>query len=162
MSTLVPLSARHASDLEALTGKDPDPPWKAMPGRSARQRVLAFVDRAQRLRARNAHETFAIFDGKRLVGIAVLARDPAASDRAELGYWISRPDRGQGYATAAARQLVSHGFSRMALAVVVALCPNANHASARVVEKLGFRFVGATLGAGLRRYEVTRDQWLER
>lgn len=168
--TLVLLGARHASGLTALADDDPDPPWMTIAGHSPRQRVLAFVERAQRLRARGAHAAFAVCDAERCVGIVVLARDQPAPDRAELGYWIGRAHRGQGYATAAARQLVSHGFGRMRLAVAFARCPSANPASARVVEKLGFRFAGLekpmpehsmSAGETIRRYEITRDKWLE-
>ena len=105
---LVKLSARHAFDLTALAADDWD--------------VLAFITRAQRLRARGARETFAVLDAKRLVGLAMLARDPSAREHAELGYWIGHRERGNGYATAAAQQLVTHAFGRMALALVFAHC----------------------------------------
>ena len=166
MLKLVPLSARHAPDLAALAGDGPDLPWTTSSQRSALQNVLAFVARVQRLRARDAHETFAICDADRLLGLAVLARDPSAPDHAELGYWIARPNRSRGYATAAVRQLLSHGFSRMNLALVSARCPSVNRASAHVVEKLGFRFIGiepsqdpTSPAEPVRRYELTGHEW---
>lgn len=171
MLKLVPLGARHAFDLAALAGDDPAPPWMTADQRSPAQKVLAFVARAQWLHARGARETFAVFGTERLLlGIVMLGRDPAASDRAEMGYWIGPPNRGHGYATAASRQLLTHGFGRMKLALVFARCPSANPASTRVVEKLGFRFVGLepalerpeSMGEPIRRYEMTRDEWLER
>jgi RimJ/RimL family protein N-acetyltransferase len=163
---LVPLGVRHAPHLLALAGNDATMPWTATPPASARQATMAFVARAQRLRAKGMRETFAVCDAERVVGIAVLTRDPSAPDRAELGYWIGRPHRGRGYATAAARQLASYGFTRMGLAVVVARCASANRTSARVVEKLGFRFAGleppqeSTSPADpVRRYELACHEW---
>jgi RimJ/RimL family protein N-acetyltransferase len=160
---LVPLGARHARDLVALAEGDAMTPWTATPPASVRQAVLAFVARAQRLRARGTHATFAACLGGRLVGIARLARDEAAPDRAELGYWIGPPDRGRGYATTTARQLVSHGFGRMGLALVFARCPVANRASARVLAKLGFRAVDLEPShdpaSPVRCYELTREEW---
>jgi RimJ/RimL family protein N-acetyltransferase len=170
MVKLVPLDARHAPNLTTFVGDGAHLPWTTPTRRSPLQNVLAFVVHAQRLRARGVRETFAVCDTERLLGIAVLARDPAAPDRAEMGYWIGPPDRGHGYATAAARQLVTRGFGRMKLALVFARCASANRASTRVVEKLGFRFVGLepalehpeSVGEPIRRYEMTRGEWLER
>ena len=163
---LVPVSARHAPRLAALAGDDGSAPWPVAPQRSPLENVLAFIAGAQRLRARGARATFSVFDADRLVGLALLARDPSVPDHAELGYWIAEPDRGRGYATAAARQLLSHAFGRMSLALVFARCPSANRASARVVEKLRFRFKtsepwqGPTSGVEpVRRYELTCHEW---
>lgn len=155
---IVPLGVGHVAELPAL-----DAHGELLPPLPSRQTALGFVWRAQRLRARGGHETFAICDAGRLIGVAMLALDPASPDRAELGYWIARAHRGQGYATAAARRVVSHAFDRLRLAVVSARCSTAR--SARVVEKLSFRFVGfepvASNPAGdvVRRYEMARNEW---
>ena len=147
---LVHLSGRHASDLELLSADDWD--------------VLGFVARAQRLRARGERETFAVFDAGHLVGVAMLGRDPSATQRAELGYWIGPRQRGLGYATAAAEQLLARAFTRMAVAGVFAHCSDTNHASARVLAKLGLRLVnGARDGTPgdetMKRYELTNSEW---
>ena len=164
---LVPVSAGHARRLAGLAGDEESPPWATAPQRSPLENVLAFIARAQRLRAREACDTFAVFDADRLVGLAVLARDPSVPDQAELGYWIAEPDRGRGHATAAARRLLSHAFGRLNLAVVFARCPSANRASARVLERLRFAASepspGLTSGADpVRRYELTHHEWLGR
>jgi RimJ/RimL family protein N-acetyltransferase len=131
--------------------------------------VLAFVARAQRLRARGARETFAVCETGRLVGIAVLARDLAVPDRAEIGYWIGPSYRGRGYATAAARQLIGHAFGRMKLALVLARCPSTNCASVRILDKLGLRLVGSEpwpcripAADPVGRYELTHPEWRNR
>ncbi len=149
MIKLVRLSGRHASDLAMLDADDWD--------------VLGFVARSQHLRARGERETFAVLAADRLVGVGMLGRDPSATEHAELGYWIGPRERGLGYATAAARQLVTHAFVRMSLAVVFAHCADANRASARVLVKLGFRLVGVTrdpnAGDTIKRYELSRREW---
>jgi RimJ/RimL family protein N-acetyltransferase len=166
MLELVPLSARHARDLMALAVDDPLTPWTTMPSQPLHRTVLAFIAGAQRLRARGARETSVVVDGGVLVGLTLLARDPAAPDHAELGYWIGRPHRSRGYATAAVRQLLSHGFGRMKLALVFARCPSVNRASTRVVEKAGFRLVGLEPSVNSRvpvppvcRYQLTATEW---
>ena len=150
MIKLVWLSGRHASELAALDADEWD--------------VAGFVTRAQRLRARGERETFAIFEAKRLVGVAMLGRDPSAPGHAELGYWIGPRERGLGHATSAVGRLLIRAFDRSDVILVFALCSKANRASARVLAKVGFRHVGASSGPPtgdqtIDRYELTRDQW---
>jgi RimJ/RimL family protein N-acetyltransferase len=147
---LIRLSGRHAADLAMLAADD----WDA----------LGFVARAQRLRARGERETFAVFDASHLVGVAMLGRDPSATEHAELGYWIGPRARGLGYATAAAEQVLTRAFGRMALTLVFAHRSDTNHASARVLAKLGFRLVGVAseptpADETMKRYELTGAEW---
>lgn len=73
-------------------------------------------------------------DGARLIGSVGLSRD---GDDIELGYWIGRPFWGQGYATEAARAVLSLakalGHQRLVASHFVD-----NPASGRVLRKLGF------------------------
>jgi len=62
--------------------------------------------------------------------------------QAMLGHCISRAAWGQGYATEAARLLVSHGFGSLGVHRVWARCDSENIASLRVLEKLGMRREG--------------------
>jgi RimJ/RimL family protein N-acetyltransferase len=151
VTKLVNLSGRHAADLATLADDD----WDA----------VGFVDRAQRLRARRERETFAVLEGDRLVGLAMLGHDRSAPGHAELGYWIATRERGRGYATAAAEQAVTRAFGRLGLSVLFAHCADHNRASARVLAKIGFRLVGpsrdpAPDDAALGRYELTRAEWV--
>ncbi len=165
---LVPVSMRHVRDIQSLAADEPLGRWMPRPAADPRDGslALAFVERAQRLRARGARETFAVCEDDRLLGIAALARDEGAPDRAELGYWIGRAYRGRGYATAAAGRLLTHGFERMRLGLVFARCISSNRASLRVIEKLGLRFVALEPSddpkAPMCRYELDREQWKTR
>ncbi len=58
----------------------------------------------------------------------------------EVGYHFARAAWGKGYATEAARACLHHGFERLGLARIVAVVDPANHASQRVLEKIGLRF----------------------
>lgn len=73
-------------------------------------------------------------EGARLIGSVGLSRD---GDDVQLGYWIGRPYWGQGYATEAARALLSLagalGHQRLVADHFVD-----NPASGRVLRKLGF------------------------
>ncbi len=69
--------------------------------------------------------------------------DHAKSEpRAVLGYWVGRPYWGEGVALEAARLLIEHGFRHLALPRVEAAAMPANRRSVRLLEKLGFAYIG--------------------
>jgi RimJ/RimL family protein N-acetyltransferase len=163
------VSGRHVREIQTLAADEAVARWTAIPHPYPRDGALAFVERAQRLRALDMRATFAICEAHRLLGVATLARQEAAPDHAELGYWIGRPYWGRGYATAACRRLLAHGFERMRLGLVVARCGSANRASLRVLDKLGLRFVGVappddptSAGEAVCRYELGLEEWRAR
>jgi RimJ/RimL family protein N-acetyltransferase len=63
-------------------------------------------------------------------------------DRTELGYWLAPAHWGKGFMTEAATAVVRFGFETIGLHKVTTRCFGENHASRRVIEKVGFRFVG--------------------
>lgn len=76
-----------------------------------------------------------------LIGSAGLGRRP--DGEIELGYWISRPHWGLGYATEAARAVVGIARDGLRLSKLQAGHFLDNPASGRVLEKIGFRPTGA-------------------
>jgi RimJ/RimL family protein N-acetyltransferase len=76
----------------------------------------------------------------------------------ELGYRYLRTAWGQGVATEAARAVLDYGFGTLGLEVIVAVTHPDNHASQRVLGKLGFRPEGRRFhyGAELAFYELAR------
>lgn len=70
-----------------------------------------------------------------------------ATDRsAEVGYWIGRPYWGRGFATEAARAVMRFGFERAGVLKFRCSHFTDNTSSRRVIEKLGFRELGAGQG----------------
>lgn len=67
---------------------------------------------------------------------------PAPSDPSEmeLGYRLRKSAWGKGYATEGAGALVRKGFAERSVTRVTATALAANHASLRVMEKVGLRF----------------------
>jgi RimJ/RimL family protein N-acetyltransferase len=78
-------------------------------------------------------------EGARVVGACGLGRRPSGA--VELGYWISRPHWGRGFATEAGRALIDIART-LRLPQLEAAHFADNPASARVLEKLGFRPTG--------------------
>jgi RimJ/RimL family protein N-acetyltransferase len=60
----------------------------------------------------------------------------------EIGYWIGKPYWGRGFATEAARALVTHAFGKLGLRRLTCGHFVDNPASARVIAKLGFARTG--------------------
>jgi RimJ/RimL family protein N-acetyltransferase len=63
----------------------------------------------------------------------------------EFGYWLGKPFWGQGYATEAARRLVTHAFEALDRASVHAGWFHDNPASGHVLAKLGARHNGSKM-----------------
>lgn len=72
-----------------------------------------------------------------LIGGMGLEIDPQ-HHRAELGFWIGKPFRGQGYATEAGRAVIGFGFSVIGLNKITATHLAPNNDSKKVLIKLGF------------------------
>lgn len=74
-----------------------------------------------------------------------------------FSYLFNRAVWGQGYATEALRAMVRFGFAQLALTRLADSCDVRNIASARVMEKCGFRCEGEREGE--RFYALTRQEW---
>ncbi|MEQ1578760.1 MAG: GNAT family N-acetyltransferase [Hyphomicrobium sp.] len=68
---------------------------------------------------------------------------PHDDDAVEIGYWIGKPWWGQGFATEAARELVRYCFTTAGIKRLVCCHFIDNPGSQRVIEKLGFKSLGA-------------------
>ena len=61
---------------------------------------------------------------------------------AELGYWLAEPFWGKGVMTEAVKRITEYAFSNFSLKRVYAEPYTSNRASARVLEKAGFKYEG--------------------
>ena len=84
----------------------------------------------------------ALADGTVIGGCGIgISRGPAP----ELGYWISVPYWGRGYATEAARALIDHVFCDLGCEQLCGRARVSNPTSRRVLEKCGFQWIGVSL-----------------
>jgi ribosomal-protein-alanine N-acetyltransferase len=114
---------------------------------------------------------FGIFVGKRFAGeinLSSVQRGPFQN--AYVGYWIDKALAGNGYVPEALVVLARFAFEDLGLhRLQVAIIPR-NHASRRVVEKLGFRDEGIAkryleingIWEDHIRYAMTAEEWWER
>jgi ribosomal-protein-alanine N-acetyltransferase len=85
----------------------------------------------------------------------------------ELGYWLAEPFWGKGYTVEACRAVLEHVFEEYEPERVQARVIDGNHASARVLAKLGFREEGTLRRSLLRRgkfedvrmFSLVRGEW---
>lgn len=92
--------------------------------------------------------------------------------RAEIGYRLHRDAWGQGLASEGAAALIGWGFANAGCERIVACTMAVNHASRRVMEKVGMRYTHTDHAecpvpiegsdAGEVWYELTRSAWAER
>ena len=144
-------------------------PWE--PARSDAFFTLEVQQRGiAKLRESEEIVDFGIFlaGGDGLVGriqLTGISRGPF--ENAFLGYFVAERHNGRGYATEAVRQAVDFAFGELGLHRVQAAVVPRNVASARVLEKAGFREEGLALRylqiAGVwedhRLYAVTAEEW---
>jgi RimJ/RimL family protein N-acetyltransferase len=80
-------------------------------------------------------------DGKP-VGFLWLFRIDDVASRAEIGYWIVPGERGNGYATEAARLGIRYAFDERGLRKLMARVFEGNDSSTRILERVGFQQEG--------------------
>lgn len=127
-------------------------------------RVAEIVATSERSFAERGFGHFAIAprtepaDAAPLVGSCGLLAD---GDAVELLYALAPAFWRRGLALEAARAVLAFGFASVGLARVVAFTDVPNHASARVLERLGMRFLGerAPKGVPLLHYAVSREEF---
>ena len=94
-----------------------------------------------------------VFEGELIGAVGYVPASDGTS--AEIGYWIGKPWWGRGFATEAAGALVRHCFLEARFATLTCCHFADNPASARVIQKLGFRRSGTcTAWCDARREEV--------
>jgi RimJ/RimL family protein N-acetyltransferase len=156
-------------DLPDLIRLDSDPEVMRYVGSPAGLRPPAEIEERARTRIREAGEGahdplgFWRIEGRpdtAFLGLAALIRMPDGED-VEVAYRLARTAWGHGIATEAAGALVRHGLGTVGLSRLVAVTYPDNHASQRVLDKLGFERRGFTEYKGVRTsyHVLTRDRW---
>jgi RimJ/RimL family protein N-acetyltransferase len=86
---------------------------------------------------------FAIeFEGAAIGGIGLEFFPDVYRFTAEIGYWLGEPFWGRGFATAAVKAISAYAFATFGLRRLQATVFEWNPASARVLEKAGYRLEG--------------------
>lgn len=137
-----------------------------------RNETLGFVRAVNKSLEQNTGVVWAIEHEKRVIGSIgldsmVFALRAWRIDRAELGFWLAPEHWNKGFMTEAADAAMRCAFHTIGLHKVTVGCISDNVASKRVIEKLGFRYVGRLEDDVWRdgrwhtqlRYELTGKEW---
>ncbi|MEK8034587.1 GNAT family N-acetyltransferase [Ideonella sp. DXS29W] len=160
---LEPFDDRHLDGLNALN-RDPVV-MRYLTGRpETRQETSEVIERVKARWAEWGCSWWAFIeaDTQALVGagcIQHLGRDPA--NPLEIG-WRLRQDRwGRGLASEAARTMAGWAFDDRRAGLLVSVCHVDNHASARVMQRLGMRYRGVEHWYDMDTsvYEMTAGDW---
>jgi len=101
-----------------------------------------------------------VLDGRVVGGIGYTLHDDVERVAAEIGYYVAVPYWGRGIATAALSAVTRHAFETHSILRRIYAVPYAwSTASARVLEKAGYRLEGRMRESALKDGEVT-DQLL--
>ena len=122
--------------------------------RSSFRRRLRQFQRELRDDQGYAYLIFSDGDGTLLGGLNISNVRRGVSQAASIGYWMGAPYAGRGLMTEAARAAVAFAFASLRLNRLEAACLPSNAASARVLEKVGFKYEGLA-----RRYLKINGQW---
>lgn len=108
-----------------------------------RVRGVALIERMARSTPGTQGEWYQIAierlqDG-RMLGDCAFCILKADARQAEVGFTLAQAHQGQGYATEAVSRLIDYLFTEHNLHRIVANCDAENHASARLLERVGMR-----------------------
>ncbi|MFH8416656.1 GNAT family N-acetyltransferase [Streptomyces collinus] len=171
------------ADLDALAEMDADPDVMRYIGDGStgtRERTAAALGRVRAAWDERGHGLFAAEEtatGELVgwVGLAVPAFLPEVMPAVEIGWRLRRRSWGRGYATEAAREVLAFAFGEAEseseweaeadtrLERVVSICHVDNHASLRVMTKLGMTYDRTTRvpahGQPVRVMALTREEY---
>jgi [ribosomal protein S5]-alanine N-acetyltransferase len=156
-----PFQLRDATEAFAIFG-DPEVMRYSISGRDADSAVTAArIGRILRQTGEPGLGPWAVVEraSEQVIGVCGLIRLKDTAE-VEIAYRLRRDRWGNGLATEAASAWLHRGLADLHLPRIFAFVEPTNHASLRVVVKIGMRFVDDTLYAGIpvRRYEITNPQ----
>jgi len=158
-----PFTDQHFDGLQAMN-REPEV-MRFISGRAETpEETRAMIARVQARWAQRPYDWWSLIDIETgdLVGAAGLYHlgyDPANAH--EIGWRLRRASWGQGLASEAARTILAHAFDVVGAPVVRALRHPDNHASRRVMERLGMRALGQQTWNGhpVEMHELVRAEW---
>ena len=127
----------------------------------------AFVNEAVEARANGEAFYFAILADGEMIGVVGLRAVDREERSVRCGYAIATPHWGKGITARAVALALRYAFCELGMDIVRASCLRRNPASARVLEKNGFRETGEFVSnipkfkdEPSRAFQLTKQEWL--
>ena len=161
-----PFDEQHFEGLHAMN-RDPEVQRYLMGRPETPEETLASIARVKARWATHGYGWWAFIEpaSAELVGagcIQHLGHDPANPH--EIGWRLRRDRWGMGLASEAAQELLRHGFEGLQAPLLQAIRHPGNAGSARVMDKLGMRYVGMQSWGGeeVAVHALRPDEWARR
>jgi ribosomal-protein-serine acetyltransferase len=142
---LRPFKSEDAAELFALTEKNREylRQWLPWLDRTRTEKDSAeFIVFTASEANKGVGFTFGLFKNAVLVGVASFQNINKTNRAANIGYWISRDQAGQGFARAMTKAMIQHAFQSMNLNRIEIRCAAENVASQKVAEACGLSYEG--------------------
>jgi len=169
---LRPFTEADVDDIWPVVSNPDFPKMMTWAAHGNRGETLGYVQAVNKGLEQNAGVVWAIEHEKRVIGSIgldsmVFAMRALRMDRAELGFWLAPEHWNKGLMTEAGDAVMRCAFHTIGLHKVTVGCISENVASRRVIEKLGFRYIGRLEDDVWRdgkwhstlRYELTAPEW---
>ena len=139
--TIEPLSPEHALAIQQLASDPAIAATTTLPHPYPPDGAIRWIEASERQREAGTDYCFAVRADGDVVGAVSLLK--VKDGEGSIGYWIGVPYWGRGYATAAGRLLLDFAFKILGLHLIHGQCLEHNRGSFRVLQKLGFKLIGA-------------------
>lgn len=139
--TIEPLSAEHAVAIQQLASDPAVAATTTIPHPYPPDGAIHWIEVCERQRAAGTDYCFAVRVNGEIVGAVSLLK--VKDGEGSIGYWIGAPYWGRGFATAASRLLLEFAFKTLGLNLIHGQCLEHNRGSFRVLQKLGFKWIGS-------------------
>jgi|WetSurMetagenome_2_1015567.scaffolds.fasta_scaffold337891_1 RimJ/RimL family protein N-acetyltransferase len=122
------------------------------------ENALKFIRDTHKQRRKGNILTFGIEckETGEIIGMISLMRIDNVNHSGEVGYWLGKKFWGKGFMLEAVQLICGHGFKKIKMVRIYARVLHPNLASARVLEKAGFRYEGR-----LRKTTLRYGRWLD-
>lgn len=163
---LEPFCAGHLDGLHAMNS-DPRVMHHITGQTETLEQTRASIERVQARWAEWGYSWWAFIDrdSGEIVGAGAIQHlDRDASQPLEIGWRLKPAHWGRGLASEAARHMAAFAFDRLRAPQLLAVCHPHNHASARVMQRLGMRYRGIErwYARDCATYAITADEWRAR
>ena len=167
---LEPITIKHAEAIQRLASDPLITDTTNMPSPYPHDGAAVWIGQLTDRMQAGEEYAYAIIEGETLVGVCGFVHVPENKELVEYGYWIGTPYWNRCYATAAGGLALEMAFDQLGFKSLLAPVLTRNAASARVLEKLGFRrtriynntrYLKWEKTEMLADYELTRAEWMK-
>jgi [ribosomal protein S5]-alanine N-acetyltransferase len=164
---LEPVGYQHMKAIQALASDPAIGETSSVPSPYPHDGARTWISRSIVRRCHGVEYSFAVLVDDQPIGVCGVVIIGENRQGGEIGYWIGRPYWNRGFASEACRLLMEFCFVKLRLLWLSASVLERNAASAHVLQKIGFSFIGRGVNPNWKSgpqdpfsfFSLTRDDW---